>query len=122
MIQNSNSIYTFSTLHKKNPSKPQCLDFRTCSGENLLNPKSFLKAQVIFPSTFASIFSAIKNNSSIFFLAETLFTLVKSSLLKCKYLRFSNALVKICQIPHVNFELTSKFLFNFCIIFYCHDR
>ena len=31
---------------------------------------SFLKAQVIFPSNFASIFSAIKHNSSAFFLLK----------------------------------------------------
>ena len=82
---------------------------------------SFLKAQVIFLFNFASIFNAIKNNPSILFLAQTLFTLVKSSLLKCKFLRFSSAQVKICQIPLVNFELKSQFLFNFCIILHCHD-
>ena len=82
---------------------------------------SFLKAQVIFPSNFASIFSAIKHNSSILFLAQTLYTLVKSSLLKCKLLRFSTAWVKICQIPHVNFELSSQLFSKFCIILHCHD-
>ena len=82
---------------------------------------SFLKAQVIFPSNFASVFSAIKNNSSILFFAQTLYTLVKSSLLKCKFLRFSSARVKTRQIPHVNFELTSQFLIKFCIILHCHD-
>ena len=39
-----------------------------------------------------------------------------------KFLRFSSARVKICQIPHVNFELTSQFLFKFCIILHCHDK
>ena len=34
---------------------------------------------------------------------------------------FSSARVKIRQIPHVNFELTSQFLFKFCIILHCHD-
>ena len=38
-----------------------------------------------------------------------------------KFLRFSSARVKICQIPHVNFELTSQFLLKFCIILHCHD-
>ena len=33
---------------------------------------SFLKAHVIFPSNFASVFSSIKNNFSILFLAQTL--------------------------------------------------
>ena len=48
-------------------------------------------------------FSAIKHNSSILFLAQALHTFVKSSLLKCKFLGFSSAQVKICQIPRVNF-------------------
>ena len=50
-----------------------------------------------------------------------LYNLVKRSPIKCKFLRFSSAPVKICQIPHVNFELTSQFLFKFCIILHCHD-
>ena len=82
---------------------------------------SFLKAQIIFPSNFASIFSTMKHNSSILFLAQTLCTLVKSSPLKCKFFRFSTVHVKIRQIPHVNFELTSRFLFKFCIILHYHD-
>ena len=83
---------------------------------------AFLKAQVTFPSIFASKFSSIKNDFSILFLAQTLFTLVTSSLLKYKFLTFSSAQVKICQIPHVNFELTSQSLFNFCIILHSDDR
>ena len=38
---------------------------------------SFLKTQVTFPLNFASIFSAIRRNSSLLFLAQTLYTLVK---------------------------------------------
>ena len=81
---------------------------------------SFLKAQVSFPSNVASIFSALQQNSPILFLAQTC-TLFKSSQLKYKFLRFSSALVKTRQIPHVNFELTSQFFFKFCIILYCRD-
>ena len=40
---------------------------------------SFLKAQVSFPSNFASIFNVIKHNSSVLFLAQTLYTLVKGA-------------------------------------------
>ena len=76
----------------------QFLDFQRCSAENLLNFLSFFKAQVIIPSNFASISSAIKNNSSILSLAQTLFTLVKSSLWKCNFLRCLSAQVKIYQI------------------------
>ena len=34
-------------------------------------------------------------------------------------MRFLSAHVKICQIPHVNFELKDQLLFNFCIILHC---
>ena len=54
------------------------------------------------------------------FLAQTLYIVVNSNRLQSTFLRFLTALVKICQIPQVNFELTSQFLFNFCIIFHCH--
>ena len=110
---------TIYTLFKRSPLKYKFLRFssarvkiRQISYVNYEltsdNPSSnfvsffIVMTQVIFPSNFASIFSSLKNNSSILFLAQTLFTLVKSSLLKCKCLRFSSARVKICQIPHVN--------------------
>ena len=80
----------------------------------------FLKAQVSFPSNVASIFSAMKNKSPIPFLAQTLHTLFKTrSPLKCRFLRFLSALVKLRQIPHVNFEQVSQFLFKLGIILHC---
>ena len=51
------------------------------------------------------------------FLAQTS---VKSSPLKCIFLRLSSSRVKIHQIPYVNFEATSQFLFRFFIIPQCH--
>ena len=82
---------------------------------------SFLKGQVSFPSNVVPVFSAIKDNSSILFLAQTLYTLFKRSPLKCKFLRFSSAWDKLRQILYVNFELTSQFLFKFNITLHCHD-
>ena len=82
---------------------------------------SFLKAQVSFPSNVASIFSAIKQNSPILFLAQTLYTLFKRSPLKCKFLRFLSARVKIRQIPHAIFESTSQFSFKCCINIQFHQ-
>ena len=75
---------------------------------------SFCKAQVTFPSNFTSVFSAIKNMSS---LARTLYTFFKRSPLKCKFLRHSSE----CSGPNssncdVNFERTSQFFFKFCSI------
>ena len=85
------------------------------------NSSSLLKTQVSFLSNVLSVCSTIKHNSSILFLAQTVYTLVKSNLLKCKFLKFSSARVKICQMSHVNYELTSQFLFKFSIIRHCHD-
>ena len=82
---------------------------------------SFLKAQVSFPSNFASIFSAIKHHSFVLFLAQILYTLVKKGPLKCKCLRLSNTWVKIRQIPHVSFETTSQFLSKFRITLQRHE-
>ena len=62
-----------------------------------------------------SVFLQILNQSSVpsnitllyFFLAQPLYTLVKSNLLKRKFLRFSSAWVKISQIPHMNWQVNS---------------
>ena len=61
-------------------------------------------------------------NSSCHFpnCTQTLYTLVKSSPFKYKFLKLSSSRVKICQIPYVNFETTSQFLFRFFIILQCH--
>ena len=50
------------------------------------------------------------------YLAQTLYTLVKKSLLKCKSLRLSSARLKISLVPHITFEMTSQFFFKFFII------
>ena len=54
------------------------------------------------------------------FLAQTLYTLVKSSPLKCNLLRLSSSRVKIRRILYVNSETTSQFLFRFFIMLQCH--
>ena len=54
----------------------------------------FCKAQVSFPSNFASIFSAIKYHSSLLFLAQTLHTSFKRRPLKCKFLTLLSVRVK----------------------------
>ena len=82
---------------------------------------------VIFQSTSQISFKcciSVQCHQTLFpytFLAQTLYTLFKRIPLNCKFLRFSSARVQICQIPHVNFELTSQFLLKFCIILHCYD-
>ena len=92
-----------------------------CSGENLANSLCH------FPN-HKSVFFQILYHSSLlwnatplyFFVAQTLYTLGKMRPLKCKFLRLFNARVKICQIPHASFEMTSQFFFKFCIVLQCH--
>ena len=74
---------------------------------------SFLKAQVSFPWNFASIFSPIKHNSSVttFFSSNIIYFGQKEAVM-----------VKICQIPHVNFEATGQFPCKFYITLQYHER
>ena len=44
----------------------------------------------------------------------------KEPIKKSKFLDFSSARVKFCEV-HVNFKTTSQSLFNFCIILHFHD-
>ena len=53
-------------------------------------------------------------------IAETLYNLVKSSPLKCKFLILSSSWVKIHQIPYVTLETANQFFFRFFIILQCH--
>ena len=114
--------HKFSTLERRILSKSQFFRLSKMLWRKLAKfPMLFLKAQVNFPSNVASVFSAIKQNFSILFLTQTLYTLFKRSSLKCKFMRFPSARVKIRQIPHASFELTSQFLFKFGIICRCDD-
>ena len=59
-------------------------------------------------------------NSSCEFLETQVSFLVKSSPLKYKCWRLLSSWVKIHEIPCVNFETSSQFLFIFFIILQCH--
>ena len=56
----------------------------------------------------------MKDNSSLFFLVQTLY--------RNEILRLLGGWVKIYQIPHVIFETTSQFFFKLCITFQFHER
>ena len=56
---------------------------------------SILKRQVDSSPNFASLFSFMKDNSSVLFLAQTIYTLLKRSTLKWEFLRLSSAGIKI---------------------------
>ena len=56
------------------------------------------------------------------FVAQTIYTLATRNQLKHTFLRLSSAQVKMCQIPYVNFEKTSRFLPKLCIPLQVRER
>ena len=56
------------------------------------------------------------------FLVQRIYTLLKRIPLKWKFLRFSSAQVRFCQIPYAKFEMTGRFLSKFCIPLQFHER
>ena len=96
------------------PSKFQFWHFRLLWWNFAKFLMSFSEKQVSFSLNFASLFNVIIDNSSNS-LVQTIYTLLKRSPLKRKFLRISSAQVKFCQIPYVNLEATRWFLSKFCI-------
>ena len=120
-----NSPLNFKLIHfllsiKRSNESPNFKNF-VCYGENSPNSSyDFPNHKSVFFSNFASHSSVMKYSSSVISLAQTFYTFVKSSPLRCKYLRLSSSRVEICQIPYVTFEMSSQFLFRFFIILQCH--
>ena len=99
-------------LDKKSPSKYNF--FQTFEYSNESSPKSschFWNHRFRVYSNFASLFSVIKDNSSVFFLAETLYTLDKKSSTKRNFQTFQ-WFGEIHQIPHVLIPLKPQVSFS----------
>ena len=110
IVMTHNSSVSFKLMHflleiKGSHHSPNLETFESCS-ENLPN-----YCQFSF-SNFASLFSFIKDNSSV---------LCSKGAKKWDFLRLLSAWIKIRQISRVNFEMTSQFLFNFFIILQYND-
>ena len=105
----------------KVPHKSPNFETFKCSGENLLNSSCYLPNHI-------SVFLQILHHSLVswnkllcIILVQTLYTLLKSSPLKCKDFKLSSAWVKIRQILYVSFETASQSLFRFFIILQCYN-
>ena len=94
----------------------QCTIFQNFERCNESSPNSschFWNHKVRIYSNSASLFSFMKDNSSVFFQ-------LKPYILRTKIAQWSKTLellsgwVKIYKIPHVTFESTSHFLFKIC--------
>ena len=92
------------------------------SGQNLSNSlcrfwnDELIPPKILYPS------SVSWKIAPPFFLAQIIYTVLKRSPLKWKFLRFSSAQVKFCQIPSANLETRSRFLSKFCISLQFHER
>ena len=115
----SNNIY----FAQKEPIKVKIFETFECSGQNLSNSlcqfwiDKSIPLQILYPFSFSRKITLL-----YFFSSNNIYTLLKRNPLRWKFLRLSSAWVKIRQIPYVNFEMTSQFLFKFGIILHYHDR
>ena len=75
---------------------------------------SFLEPRVSFSFNFASLFSARKHNSSVFFHLNFI-CFGQKDLIKVQIFRLSTACMKINQIPYVIFQATCQFSFKVCM-------
>ena len=82
---------------------------------------SILKRQVNSSSNFSSSFRVITYNSSVNF-SSCIFYFGQKDRMKIPILTLSSVLMKICQIPHVNFQTKSQFLFKFSMTLLCHEK
>ena len=126
IVMTHNSSVNFKVIHfllwAKGPHQSSNFDTFECSGENLPHSSCHFSSN---KSVFLQILHhsmSMKDNSSLLFLVQTIYTLLKRSLLKLKFLRLSSAQVKICQISYVSFEKPSRFLSKFCILIQFHER
>ena len=93
-----------------------------CSGQILSNSLCQFWNEESIPLQILYLSSVSWKIIPLYFLAQTIYTLLKRSPLKWKFLRFSSARVKFCQIPSANFEMRSRFLSKFCISLQFHER
>ena len=61
--------------------------------------------------------SSVPSNMTPLYFFRSNIDFGQRSQLKSKWFRLLGIQVKICQIPHVNFQMTSQFLFNFASSF-----
>ena len=72
-------------------------------------------------SNFASLFSVMKDNSSVFAQLKPYILWTKRAH-QSEMFRLLSRWVKIHQTPHFMLETTSQFFFKLCITLKCHER
>ena len=118
---------SFSSSHnvcfgQKEVSKVKIFETFECSGQNLSDSlcqfwhDKSVPLQILYPSSVSW-----KITSLYFFSSNNIYFAQKEHI-KMEIFETLECSGNICQISHVNFEMTSQFLFKFCVILHCHDR
>ena len=92
-----------------------------CFSAEICHAMSFLKAQVTFPSCFASIFSTIKHKSSVLFFGSNNIYFGQKQPIKVQIFEIFKCSGHNLSHYSCQFWTDSQFQFNFCIILHCHD-
>ena len=94
--------------------KMKIFDTFKCSGQILSNSLFQFWNDKSIPLQTLYLSSISWKIIPLTFLAQRIYTFLKRSPLKWKFLRLSSARVKFCQISYANFQTTSRFLSKFC--------
>ena len=114
-----NNIY----FAQKKPIKVKIIETFECSGKNLSNSlcqfwnDKSIPLQILYPSSVSW-----KIIPLYFFSSNNIYFAQKEPIKVKIFETLSTHQVKICQIPYVNFEMTSRFLSKFCIPLQFHER
>ena len=113
---------TFYTLVKRNPLKSKFVLIFECSGQHLSNSscRFWNNKSILFQIFHYSSLS--RHIAPLQILSSYIFYLGQKDPIKAPVLILSSALVKIFKIPHVIFQTTSQFFFEFCITLQCHEK
>ena len=114
----SNNIY----FAQKEHIKMKLFETFKCSGQNSSNSSCQFWNDKSIPLQILHHSSLSWHITLLWILSSYLFYFGLKDPIKDPILRLSSALVKVCHIPHVNFQTTSQFFFKFCITLQCHER
>ena len=114
----SNNIY----FTQKEPINVENFETFECSGQILSNSlcqfwnEKSIPYQILYPSSVSW-----KITSLYFFSSNNIYFAQKEPMKVNIFETFLSAQIKICQIPYVNFEMTSRFLSKFCFPLQFHE-
>ena len=113
----SNNLY----FAQKEPIKVKLFEIFDCWSQNLKNSLCQFWNNNSIPLQTLNHSSVSLKTTPLYFLYSNNLCFAEKEPFKVKIIfRLLSDWVKICQIPHANFETTSQFLIKFCLIVHCY--